>query len=224
MLFRREFLTLAGRTSLCAAFIVMSAGISQAQITGELWQNQSSVAGNALLSSVAGLGTPDALFNSGAINYQSQVTAYTLGAYLNNPTFYNESANFSTPVSGYGPNANLNNTVFYFTGNLYLNAGANSFVVAHDDGLQLNIGGGIGLVVNQPGATGEVFTPFNVTAPSAGTYSFQLVYGECCGAPADLVWTINNQQIGTVPDGAATMSLLGIGLGALGVFGRRIKK
>lgn len=118
----------------------------------------------------------------------------------------------------------MNNTFFYFTGSLYLNAGANTFVVAHDDGLQLNIDG-LGLVVNSPGGQAENFTPFTVTASTAGNYNFELAYGECEGPPADLVWSINQQTVGSnVPDSATTGSLLGIGLIALGAFGRRIKQ
>ncbi len=220
MLYRKLIMTPIQRAGLLTATVLISAGVSQAQITGELWLNDGN-ASDATIAAALAEGTPDATFSSGAINYQSQVSGYTVGGFLNNPTFNNTSANFTTDG---GASANLNNTFFYFTGTLYLNAGDNSFVVAHDDGLQLSIGGGIGLVVDSPFGQAENFTPFTVTAPSAGDYTFQLAYGECEGPPADLVWTINQQTVGApVPDAATTGSLLGIGLVALGAFGRRIK-
>lgn len=166
--------------ALCSAGIILSATTSSnAQIIGRIWQNQPGPGGNALLgfgdpASGTYLGTPDATFSSGVIAYNPTDSGaiYTPATFLNNPTFNNQSA-------GFNPNASLNNTYFYFTGQLFLNAGANSFVVGHDDGLQLNIDG-IGLVVDRPGPTALNETPFTVTAPSAGTYNFELSYGECC--------------------------------------------
>jgi hypothetical protein len=230
MLIRQLRLAPVGRTSLFAALALLSGGVSQAQITGSVWEYRidpalgpNYVATDAVLgygdpSSPLYLGAPDATFNSGAINYASDST-YTLAPFLNNPTFNNQSANF---ISNGGGAAGLDNMYFRFTGQVFLNAGNNSFVVGHDDGLQLNIDG-IGLVVNAPGPTALDNTPFNVNAPSAGEYTFELSYGECCGAPADLNWDINNQVVG-VPDASATMGLLGVGLTVLGAFGRRVKK
>src|SRR5258708_3572339 len=97
---------------------MVSAGPGHANaVSGELWVNQSGVGGNALLSSVPGLGTPDATFTPGPINYQSQVTSYTIGGFLNNPAFSNTSANFA--LNG-GAGASLNNTVIYLTGTVGL--------------------------------------------------------------------------------------------------------
>jgi hypothetical protein len=187
-------------------------------ITGRLWINQPGPSGNALLgfgdpNSPTYLGTPDATFTSGAFNYNSNVGGYTVGGFLNNPTFNNPSAAFTAAGGG---GANLNNTYFYFTGTIFLNAGVNSFVVGHDDGLQLNIDG-IGLVVNTPGPTSFVNTPFNVTAPSTGTYNFEMSYGETFGPPAQLLFSINGGIIGTTAPEPATLTMLGIGLGCLGV-------
>lgn len=212
---------LALAIAVAAGYALAGAGTAHANaVNGELWVNQSGVAGDALLSSVPGLGTPDATFTPGAINYQSQLTAYTIGAYLNNPVFSNESANF---ITNGGAGADLDNTVIYLTGTVGLLAGNNSFVLAHDDGLQLNIDG-IGLALNQPGPTAETFTPFNVDAPTMGNYNFELVYGECCGPPADLVWSINNVQIGgSVPE-PASLALFGSALLGLGAAKRRKRK
>lgn len=115
----------------------------------------------------------------------------------------------------------LNNSVFLFTGSTFLHAGVNSFVVPHDDGLQLNIDG-IGLVVDAPGPTSEVDTPFDVNAPTDGFYNFQLAYGECCAGPAVLKFEVNGGPVGhgSVPEPASWAMML-VGFGGLGAMVRR---
>lgn len=208
-------LTWAG-TAFVATLLAATAGHASA-VTGELWINSPYV-GNATIANALASGTPDATFDPGALNYQSGVGGYTIGGFLNNPTFSNESAAF---VANGGAGANLNNTLFYFTGTIGLTAGANNFVVGHDDGLQLNIDG-IGQVVNVPGPTSFADTPFTVDAPATGNYTFELAYGECCGAPADLLFSINNVVIGTPVPEPLSLSLLATGL--LGLGGMRLRR
>jgi hypothetical protein len=179
---------------------------ARADFAGELWLNTGASA-NATLAQVGSLGTPDATFSVPQFNFDSNVGGYTVGGFLNHPTFSNTSAAFA--AAG-GANANLNNTYFYFTGSAFLNAGSNTFVVGHDDGLQLNFDG-IGLVVNQPGPTSFTNTPFNVNAPSAGFYNFELSYGETAGPPAELLWTINGAPPSTVP-APSSLALCGTAL------------
>jgi hypothetical protein len=76
--------------------------------------------------------------------------------------------------------AALNNTVFEFTGSVTVATGQ-TFQAGHDDSLQLLIGSN--LVINEPGPTFFTTTPAIYSGPS-GTFPFDLVYGECCGAPA----------------------------------------
>ncbi|MGH9416869.1 MAG: hypothetical protein ACRD01_09600 [Terriglobales bacterium] len=81
-------------------------------------------------------------------------------------------------------------------------------MVGHDDGVVLSIAG-IGTVVNAPGPTGRVETPFNV--PNSGTadeFNFTLDYAESCGGPADLIFAVNDQNLGAVPE-PATVALMG---------------
>lgn len=197
------------------AMAAMSVCVGNAQIVGMLWQNQQTAAENAVLGygqsgNSLYLGPPDATFTSSGFNYNpaDSSAVYTLSSFLNNPTFNNQSSNFSTPAAGYGPNASLKNTYFYFTGSIVLNAGANSFLVGDDDGLQLNIDG-IGLVVDRPGKFQETF--FTVTAPAAGTYHFELSYGEAFEPPGQLVWEINGETAGSTITGTNATTAFVIG-------------
>ncbi len=102
--------------------------------------------------------------------------------------------------------------MFEFTGSTFLHAGDNSFVVPHDDGLQLMVAGN--LVIDEPGPTGAVFTPFTVNVASDGNYNFDMVYGECCGGPAVIAFNVNGAP-GGVPE-PATWAMMMSGLFGMG--------
>jgi hypothetical protein len=194
-------------------------GAAHASATsGELWINVTCLSDSGCNASDVPGGTPDATFSPGVIDYQSLIGGYTVGGFLNNPTFANESPAFISAGAG---SADLNNTFIQITGTVGLNEGNNSFVVGHDDGVVLTIAG-IGTVVDEPGPTGFDSTPFNVTAPSTGNYAFTLDYDECCGPPADLLWSINNVTVSSAPE-PVSMAILSPAL--LGVaFVRRYRR
>jgi hypothetical protein len=163
-----------------------------------------------------GSGLASASFSIGAlgIDFRSPPAAYTVASFLNNPTFSNQ-------VHGFNPSGIADNLELVITGSLFLNAGSNSLVVGHDDGAVLNIAG-FGNVVNAPGPTSFSTSPFTVNAPSAGMYNFSLEYTECCGAPADLEFTVNNAPVTSTPE-PSSIALFGTGLfAAAGMVRRRI--
>jgi hypothetical protein len=110
--------------------------------------------------------------------------------------------------------SNLDNTIFNFTGSVTVTTGE-TFTAGHDDGLTLVIGGLT--VISAPGPTSFVTTTDTYTGPT-GTYPFQLVYGECCGRPADL--GISLPLVSKVPE-PATLALFGLGLVGFGFMRRR---
>lgn len=189
-----------------AALSAASTAPASATINGSLWLNDFS--NNA---DMVPAGPADITFTVDAIDFDSSVTGYTIAQFLTGATF----------LTGAGLTGQSSNFIhIQFTGATFLNAGVNSFVVPHDDGLRLVFDAPIGNVLDQPGPTAPVDTPFNVNAPSAGLYNFVLDYNECCGPPARLAFEINGQPAGAVPE-PATWALMFGGFGLAGVAMRR---
>jgi hypothetical protein len=199
-----------------AAFLVVTGTPAHADITSATVYQGIPNAGNAgsPANQNPSLASANFTIGAGGIDFKSPPAAYTTAGFLNNPTFSNQ-------VNGFNPNGTADNLELVITGTLFLNAGANSFTLGHDDGAVLNIAG-FGNVVNAPGATSFANSPFTVTATTAGAYDFTLEYAECCGGPSDLVFTQNSVPVGMTPE-PSSFILLGSGLiGFAGLVRRRM--
>jgi hypothetical protein len=211
-----KFRAILGGLLLSATAVLATPGVSNASaLSGSIWINDPT----SNDASIQPSGPADALFDPGAINYQTDVGGYTIGNFLNNPTFTSPSAAFTAAGGGA---ASTDNIFLLITGTVGLLAGNNSFVVGHDDGVVLSIDT-FGVVVNQPGATALAVTPFNVFNPgAAGNFNFSLQYAECCGAPADLLFKINDVQVGGVPE-PSTWAMMLLGFAGIVFMGYRRK-
>jgi PEP-CTERM motif len=180
-----------------------------ATVTGSIYENDPTGAGDATPANVP-LTTPDVTFTvTSPIDFTSG-SLYTVGEFL--------SSGGATVLTGSSQLGNtLDNTLFNFTGSVTVTTGE-TFTAGHDDGLTLIIGGQT--VINDPGPTAFSTTPATYTGPS-GTFAFQLVYGECCGAPGDL--SISLPLTSAVPE-PSTWAMMILGFFGVGFMAYRRKQ
>jgi hypothetical protein len=163
--------------------VIRFPGLLYSGITGTVWQGQATAAANATISNAPGTcsgsggDTNCAKFNVPAFTFDSAVGGYTTSGFLGNPAFSGAQGTFSSAGT-------LQNNYILFTGNVYLNKGANPGSVTHDDGFELSIPGA-SFDLSKPLTTGAIADNFIVTA-AAGIYTFKLSYAECCSAPGVL--------------------------------------
>jgi hypothetical protein len=192
---------------LAALFLVQSGTVHAGTINGSLWIfPNDTVPDNAIPANVP-VTTPDVTFSvtGTGLNLQSG-PLYTIGEFL-----ASQSATILTGSANLGHT--LDDTLFNFIGTVSVTHGM-TFTAGHDDGLTLIIGGVT--VISAPGATSFVNTTQTYSGPT-GNEPFQLVYGECCGAPADLEVSLPFQS---VPEPSAWL-LFATGIAGLCGYGWR---
>jgi hypothetical protein len=147
-------------------------------------------------------------------NFSNQNADYTIGSFLGtgaatSVTYHNSVTSATT----------MDDTLFYVTGSVTVTNGQ-SFIVEHDDGVELQIGSTIVTPVAAEGPTAADDTSYTWSGLT-GTYSFELVYAEVTGAPAVLYTNLPLISPPTVPDGGMTVALLGMSVGGLAFLRRK---
>jgi hypothetical protein len=212
--------------TLIAALVLTAAGVAQAQISGDLYENTQSSpwthtspdTGAEANEAVPGTALPGATFTvpNGFLGFNSAdgSTPYTIGTWL-----VSGGATGITYANGGASGDTMNNTILTLSGEVTVTHNE-SFTASQDDGLELYING-VNVIAN-PGPnsiTSESFTWTGLT----GNYPFSLEYSEIDGPPATLVVDLPFTP-STAPDMPGTLSLLGLGLSGLAAFGRRFRK
>lgn len=199
-----------------AAFSFASA--AHADVTGTVYLDVDSPTDASVLPSSS---KAHADFTTTSINFNTNCSDCTsIADFLNNPVFSNLQ-------NGFNSSHLTDNSFILINAFAFLNSGNNSFVVGHDDGVVLTFPGlnGGAPIVNQPGPTGNVETPFDVNNPGpAGLYAFTLQYTECCGGPANLNFTVNDQPpVSAVPE-PSTWAMMVLGFAGVGFMAYRRRK
>lgn len=186
---------------------------AHADILGSIWEVSASVAEDAAPANVPGI-APTVTFDlpGTVIDFQSNgATDYTIGTFL--------STGGATTTSGASQAGDiLQNTLFDIIGTVSVTTGE-TFAAGHDDGLTFIVGSDT--VINEPGPTSLTVTTETYTGP-AGNLPFQLVYGECCGVPADLEISGLTLSSTSVPEPTSVIFMLTVVLGVALLSRKRI--
>ena len=193
------------------ALVLTGIGHAKADLllSGSVYENYTNTSSTSGTIADKPGGTPAATFMTQSVNYQSQVTGYTIGAFLNNPTFL-------TGASHAGDS--LGKTYFYLTGVATFTPGSQQLTFKHDDGAELLItqSGSTILDVSQGGGTVDNQPILPPITFNSNPYTITIAYTENNIPPGDLIF-----QGSFAPAAApepATLTMAGIGLAVLGAY------
>jgi hypothetical protein len=206
-----------GALATVASVVSLNAALANV-VEGTGYETTGTIASDATPASLAGVaaGAPQVTFSVSSdplsLNPSDSSANYTLGSWLGT------AGVTGTYSHGAASTDSMENTIWNFVGTVTVTTGE-TFSASHDDGLTLIIGGVT--VIDAPGPTAAVTTTETYTGPS-GNEPFQLVYGECCGAPGSLV--VDLPLTSSVPE-PSTWAMMLLGFAGLGFVGyRRTKK
>lgn len=191
------------------ALAAVSAQAGSVTVLGTVYEVTDAEAGNAVLP----------LPNDAVLTNTFTVTATSLISFSSN----DDASTYAFLQSGgamniTGPDHGFNDTLTTFIVNNFTLPSGTQFMVGHDDGASFYINGSV--FFSQPGPTGYVLSTFTYNGPTVNNGILELVYGECCGAPA--IFATNLPTGGNAPE-LGTLAMFGSGvLGLAGVVGRKL--
>jgi len=215
MRIQRKLVSYAAGVVGAAALALLSPAALANTVTGDVWFVSNPIASAATPGNVP-VTAPNVIFTAPSpLNFTTG--DYTVGGFLGTggATIVSSTPGALTTTINSGGGGIL----IDFTGTVTVTTGE-TFTVQHDDGLTLVIGGVT--VISEPGPTAAVTTTATYTG-GPGNLAFNLVYGECCGAPAVLNISLPLVTVTGVPEpDSVVLSAAGLlGLGAFAVRRRR---